>query len=98
MRKKIAEFYNRTFAESESLKNFFGADSDWFDWKDVKKHKVIESWRSKNVFTEPKKCHVCCKPYSQERTPNGKLIEKYLPHFFFRLPMQSGRCKNCELL
>ena len=96
MRKKIAEYYNRTDAESKSLKHFFGSDSDWFDCKQQQKYKVIESWRNKNVSTEPKKCYKCNRPFSTERTKKGLIRKTYLPHFFFRLPMQSGRCSKCK--
>ena len=93
---KVGEFKTKTEAESSSLKYFFGADSDWFDHKETKKNKVVSSWRKKAKGSEPKKCKLCGEPYSIERiTKTGLLKKRKLPKFFFKLPMESGRCDEC---
>tara|TARA_R110002020_G_scaffold474889_2_gene707849 strand:- start:3404 stop:3697 length:294 start_codon:yes stop_codon:yes gene_type:complete len=94
---KVGEFRTRTEAESSSLKYFFGADSDWFDDKETKKAKVINSWRNKVKTSEPKRCYLCGEPYSIDRMSDSGLLKKIkLPHFFFNIPMQSGRCDECS--
>lgn len=93
---KVGEFRQKTEAESSSLKYYFGEDSDWFDHKETKKQKVINSWRDKVNTSEPRKCYKCGKPYSIERGEKGILRKKILPNFFFKIPMKSGRCGNCD--
>ena len=95
MEKRVAEYYKRTNAESKSLKYFFGEDSEWFDWKHLKKYKVIESWRIKSVTTEPQRCYICKMPFAMEKNKKGLCEQQYLPQFFFNIRMQSGRCSNC---
>jgi len=86
------EYRRKTYANMETLINYFG--EDWFDFdgiirdEDEKSHRKIAG-RSSKMF----KCFACDRPWSPGLNVKSEYYDKSL---FKNIPMEKKICRECD--
>ncbi len=80
------------------LRYYFGEDADeWIDKKEIKKQKVVDTWKNKSTSQYPPYlCTICNRYWSYGLTQNHKKAQFYLKKSIYGgLPCDTNTCNNC---